>query len=271
MLDFHNHLMPGVDDGAASLVEALDGLAAMWEEGVRTLVTTPHFRGSLTRDPSACAERMAELDAGWSALEGLANTRFPDLRVERGAEVSLDAPDLDFSDPRVRLGGSSFALVEFAHFSVPPRSSEILSELRAKGVSPILAHPERYSGIGRSMEPVREWRNRGCRLQVNAGSLLGWYGSAARGTAFQLLVQGYADYLSSDFHARGLPGLREVRELLQEAGADEQLRILTVVNPARILKDEPPLAVPPFRPARKWWAQLRKIFRFHPHVPGVRG
>jgi protein-tyrosine phosphatase len=261
MLDFHNHLIPGVDDGAASLVQALDGLTAMREEGVWTLITTPHFLGSLTLHPAAFAARMAELDAGWSVLQGLAQARFADLRVERGVEVNLDAPDLDLSDPRLRLGGSSFALVEFAHFSIPPRSSEILFQLKTKGVNPILAHPERYSGVRRSMELVEEWRNVGCHLQVNAGSLLGRYGSAPREAAFQLLARGYADYLSSDYHARGTPGLKAMRKLLLDAGGEEHLRLLTIVNPGRILNDEPPLAVPPLVPGRGWWRRLQKIFR----------
>lgn len=260
MLDFHNHLIPGVDDGAASLAQALDGLTSMREEGVCAIITTPHFQGSLTRDPAAFAARMAELDAGWSVLQGLVQTRFADLRVERGVEVNLDAPDLDLSDPRLRLGGSSFALVEFAHFSIPPRSPDILFQLKAKGVNPILAHPERYSGIRRSMELVEEWRNVGCYLQVNAGSLLGRYGSAAQEAAFQLLARGYVDYLSSDYHCRGAPGLKEAEQVLVEAGGAEQLRLLTVVNPGRILENEHPLAVPPLRPRRAWWNRLREIF-----------
>ncbi len=259
MIDFHNHLMPGVDDGAADPAQALEGLGVMWADGVRAAVATPHFRGSLTRNPQAFAARMAELDAAWSTLRALAEEHFPALRLERGAEISLDAPEMDLSDPRVRLGGSPFALIEFSNFSVPPRSANAFFQLKRAGVTPILAHPERYPGMLGSAELVDEWRSIGCRLQVNAGSVLGRYGDTACQVALALLARGEVSYLCSDYHSRGRLALRQAHDRLVEMGGAEQAELLTVENPSRMLAGEPPLPVPPLQARRRWWSSL-KIF-----------
>ncbi len=261
MIDFHNHLIPGVDDGATDLAQALDGLKAMESEGVHTIITTPHFEGSLTHNPDAFAARMAELDTAWNALSGLVETQFPLLRLARGVEVRLDTPDPDLSDARLRLGGSSFVLVEFDRFTIPPGSTEALFKLKRRGITPILAHPERYSGIRRGMDLVEEWRKVGCYLQVNSGSLLGRYGDTAYQVALKLLERGCVDYLSSDYHARGRPAVRQARDLLLDMGGEEQAELLTLRNPGRILNNEPPLDVPPLQPRRAWWRRLQKIFR----------
>ena len=257
MIDFHNHLMPGVDDGATDLAQAVSGLKAMQEEGVRTLVTTPHFQASLTRDPVAFAVRMAELDRGWSALQGLVKSRSQRMHVKRGVEIALDLPDPDLSDRRLRLGGTSFVLVEFSGFMVPPRSPEVLASLAASGVRPILAHPERYPGVMRKEGLIGEWRKAGVYLQVNSGSLLGRYGQKAREAALHLLQQGWVDYLSSDYHARGRPRVRECREMLLQMGGEEQVKLLTEVNPRRMLKDSTPQPVPPLAAPPGWWDWLR--------------
>ena len=83
MIDFHSHLMPGVDDGAADIDEARSGLAVMREHGITTIITTPHIQASLTDKPRELDRYMGLLDTAFDALSTLAATEFPDLRVER--------------------------------------------------------------------------------------------------------------------------------------------------------------------------------------------
>ena len=258
MIDFHNHLAPGVDDGAADLEQARAALAALSGQGVHTLVTTPHLQGALTSHPERLHARLAELDAGWERLRALAAAEFPALRVERGAEVMLDTLAPDLSDPRTRLAGTSFALVEFAHMSVPPNADQPLFHLKQRGWTPVLAHPERYGESGSLLDQVDHWRRMGTRLQVNAGSLLGRYGSHAREVAWRLFELGWVDYLSSDYHARGRVSLQEARAALIARGGELQAGLLLETNSARLLAGEPPLDVPPLPPPR---SLLRRIFR----------
>ncbi len=244
MLDFHNHLMPGVDDGAANIEESREGLSAMMSQGIAEIITTPHLRGSSTRKPADLRRALEVFDESWSTLLKLKDEEFNSLRLERGVELMLDVPNPDLSDPRVRLAGSSFALVEFPFMSVPPNSSAAIRNMTQNGWRPIIAHPERYNGMGSSMELVEEWRMAGAGIQVNAGSLAGQYGATARAIAWALLEHGLADYLSSDYHSRGRCSIEAAGNLMKDSGSAEQYELLMSVNPRRILDDALPFTVP---------------------------
>ncbi|MGH7655763.1 MAG: CpsB/CapC family capsule biosynthesis tyrosine phosphatase, partial [Gemmatimonadaceae bacterium] len=108
------------------------------------------------------------------------------------------------------------------------------------------------------VELVR-FRNAGAFLQMNAGSLFGDYGKTAAGLARRILLAGEADYVASDYHARGEPGLQRFVRSMVEAGFSEQAELLTSINPARILSGELPLRVPPIAPkkeSRSLWERL---------------
>ncbi|HEV7590436.1 MAG TPA: CpsB/CapC family capsule biosynthesis tyrosine phosphatase [Longimicrobium sp.] len=258
MIDFHNHVLPGVDDGAADLPEALAALEAFAAQGVDTVVATPHLSGADTLHPAALERALARVDAAWEELGRAAARALPGVRLARGAEVMLDVPTPDLSDPRVRLAGTRFVLVEFPFMAVPPHAAGALLGLREAGWHPVLAHPERYVNAAVSLADAAEWRRAGAALQVNAGSLLGRYGEGPRRIAWGLVERGWADYLCSDFHARGRCATAEAAAALLRAGGEPQARRLTVENPARLLADRPPLPVAPLRPRAPLW---RRVFR----------
>ncbi len=245
MIDFHSHLMPGVDDGAVDLEQSRAAIHTMREQGVTAAVTTPHLSGSLLSRPEPLAMALAEMDAAWDALRGMVEAEFHGFRLERGAEVALDSPAPDLSDPRVRLAGTSYVLVEFPYMNIPPASASAIFELRLKGWTPVIAHPERYSGVSTDRGVVDEWIRVGGLLQVNSGSLIGRYGAKAEQIAWSLLERGQVSYLSSDFHGRGRCPVGEVREVLRLMGAGEQAALLTERNPGLLLADSPPEVVPP--------------------------
>lgn len=254
MIDFHNHLVPCVDDGAADVEQAVAALAVFREQGVHTAVATPHVNGSLTGTPAALAERLAEIDAGWAALEAAAEGS--GVRVLRGAEIMLDVPAPDLSDPRLRLAGTSAVLVEFPFMNVPPNALQALFELRMAGWTPVLAHPERYANAAPDLSDAAEWRRMGAALQVNAGSLLGRYGKSASALAWGLVEHGLAAYLGSDYHARGRCAVAECRAELERRGGEHHARLLLEENPRRMLEGEPPLPVPPLSPPRPFWKRV---------------
>ena len=131
--------------------------------------------------------------------------------------------------------------------TVPPNSTGVLNRMAAAGITPIIAHPERYVGVDAKCTLPLRWRAAGALLQVNAGSLTGRYGEQARFNAFAILENALADYLCSDFHSRGRPSTSGAAKLLTEAGGSEQLQLLTAVNPSRLLAGEMPLPVAPLR------------------------
>lgn len=250
--DFHSHLFPGVDDGAQSPEDSAAALGAFRAEGTMQLITTPHFMGSLTRNREMLDDRLAQLDAGWARLREVVDADAAHhgsaMRVERGVEVMLDVPDPDLSDPRLRLAGTTYALVEYPGLRLPPLNAEFaVIALREQGWDPIIAHPERYRNLADYGYGLLErFKAVGARLQVNAGSLFGDHGKTAAAHAMNILTMGLADYVASDYHARGLPRLHDFNHALIEAGYPEQAQLLGVVNPGRLIDGLAPLPVPPF-------------------------
>lgn len=257
MIDFHNHLVPGVDDGAASLDESRAALEAYRAQGVEAVVATPHLKASLVDTPEAFDAYLASVDTAWTELRAMAAAEFPGMRLERGFEVMLDTPAPRLGDPRLRLAGTSFVLVEFPFMSVPPNAENTLFELKVSGWTPVIAHPERYANADAEGRAAEGWKRVGALLQVNAGSVLGKYGPEARERAWSLLGRGLADFVASDYHARGTLHLGPCREVLARAGGDAQVRLLMDDNPARLLAGEAPLPVPALtRRRRSFWSRL---------------
>lgn len=261
LADLHSHLVPGVDDGARTAEDTLDSLDRLTAAGVSKVITTPHLEASLTLDPPALEARLEEVDAAWESVAPRIATRFPELEIRRGFELMLDVPDADFTHEALRLGETSYILVEWPRMQVPPHSAEVLSRLRFAGLRPVVAHPERYHGLDPDLDVVRAWREAGAHLQVNHGSLAGRYGPGARTAALRLLGRGWVDFLSTDFHARSHLGLylTESRERLAAAGAEELFFLLAGTNVLRVFEDEPPLPVPPIEADQGLWGRLREL------------
>lgn len=247
MLDFHNHLMPAVDDGAGDISESRTGLETLQAQGIREIITTPHLRGSLTLRPHDLAGFLGILDDAWDSLTALAAAEFPELRIERGVELMLDVPHPNLDDARLRLAGTSYVLVEFPAFTVPPHSTLAIRDLRQNGWMPIIAHPERYMNMPVHHDLVGDWRDAGAFIQVNSGSMLGYYGATARRLAWTLVEAGYVDYLSSDYHSRGKCSVAACAEAMKNRGGLALHRALTDTNPRRMMRDERPLPVPTFQ------------------------
>jgi len=186
--DLHNHLVPGVDDGARALKETFKAVERMVAAGIGQILTTPHVNASLTRDSRGLRTWLEEVDESWQELSEHVRRRFPGVEFLREHEAMLDVPDPDFSDARLRLAGTSFVLVEWQRLQIPPMTEPVIERRADEGYHPILAHPERYKGIKQNLDRAGAWRSAGAFLQVNHGSLAGRYGSDACEVASELLA-----------------------------------------------------------------------------------
>jgi protein-tyrosine phosphatase len=168
---------------------------------------------------------------------------------------------VSFADPRTRLGGTRFVLIEWPRLHLPPGTTNVLRRIHGEGYRPIVAHPERYVGIDVLL--AEQWRSAGAYLQVNYGSLEGRYGVEARTLAFRLLRRGLVDYFASDFHARPDRKLyrEEAADRLRALGAEEALVYLSLTNPARVFEDQEPLQVPSLPAERGFWAKVREMLK----------
>lgn len=261
-VDIHSHLVPGVDDGARTLEDSLESIGRMVDLGVRAIVTTPHFNASLLGGPMGVA-RIEEVEAAFSELSEAVRKQYPDVWLARGFEIMMDDPDPDLSDPRLRMAGTDFVLIEWPSMQVPPGTESAVRRLVSRGWHPIVAHPERYRAPQAMVPLAQSWKNAGAFLQVNIGSLVGRYGARAERRAWELLQAGKADYLASDHHGRPHIELQldEVVAKLEERGADEQVKTLLRSNPRRIIDGLEPLPVRPVEADTGWRAKIKKLFQ----------
>jgi protein-tyrosine phosphatase len=250
VIDLHTHLLPAVDDGSRSVERSLHVLARFAADGVTTVACTPHLRASALRR-GLPSRHLAPL----AALAALAP---PGLALLHGWEILLDEPGAELTAPTLRLGDAPAVLVELPRGpSLPPNIAGELSRIRRSGVLPVVAHPERYAGC--TVDDVRGWREAGAVVQGTADALgaPGTRGDAAR----RLLAAGALDLLASDNHGDAR-GLAAARTLLDDAGAPDVAALLTLENPARVLRGEPARAVRPVALRVGAWARLARRLRF---------
>ena len=248
MIDLHSHLLPGVDDGSPSLECSLAVLRRFRDEGVTTVVCTPHLRAS-----EAATVDHADYARRFEALRSAAPTA-PALRL--GFEIMLDVPGADLAAPHLSLGGGPAVLVEFPRAGVPPGAAAELGRLRALGVVPVVAHPERYRNC--TVEMVSEWRAAGAVIQTDGMMLLGTGAPAQLARA--LLEQSLVDCIASDNHGDSR-SLSVVRRWLLELGAPEAAGLLTRDNAELVLSGEAPPPVPPVRVPGGPLTRLRELLR----------
>jgi len=260
MIDIHTHILPGVDDGAADLAESLAMARLAVEHGTTVLFATPHVsdRPELAR-VGQIAGLVAELQAA------LAREEIP-LCIEPGAEVypleNLLA-EVDKGLPLTLGQRGRYLLLDSPFGSLPMGLSQTVFLLQTRGITPILAHPERVMPIQQNPQVLEEMVQRGVLLQINATSVLGRHGETAQETAFLLLRQRWVHFLASDAHSiRGRrPTLDAAAQELRAQFGDEVTTSLTLHNGERLLRDEevpsdPLPYTPPPRLKKSWFTRL---------------
>jgi protein-tyrosine phosphatase len=210
--DLHSHLMPGVDDGSRSPVETVAMARGLVHLGVRRVYLTPHqFRFGNSFAPEEIARRAAEVE------RLLAGASIP-LEVRPGAEHYYGVELLDAVAGGAELAallveGERCVLVELPLQQPAVGVRRVGEAILARGLRPVLAHPERTAGLSRDHGRAHGWRNAGWRLQLNLLSLVGHHGPEARELSRAFLADGLYDFVGSDLHRPSeLDGLRAAHE-----------------------------------------------------------
>lgn len=240
MVDIHNHLLPGVDDGAKSLDESMRHLKKLRNDGVVRLAVSPHLFGWLIREERGLESRLDRLEEVFADLQHAATLHDDLPRLYFNQEILCPTPEIAtavFREKRAGVRNSRYALVEFG-FDLPDECIAIIEATLAGGRRMIISHPERYRRDGKpvTVREILTWKDAGAFLQVNGGSVLGDYGPDIMETAWQLVLNDHADLIATDHHAdhREVSPAR-VAEALETRGVDA--RRLMSENPGRVLDD----------------------------------
>lgn len=238
MIDLHTHILPGLDDGAQSLEQALEMARVALEGGAAGLVATPHSNqlGQYENYETP------QLRQNFGRLKAALEQEGLPLRLYRGMEIFAD----ETVGERIRRGelislnGSRYYLVEFAFDVQPQELIRGLEQVQTAGGVPLVAHPERYFCVQRDPAQVYGWLEMGCYTQINKGSLFGRFGRGAAWAADWLLHYDLVTCTASDGHQPHIrrPYLGDVRDYLIDRYGRRLAARLTEENPARILGDE---------------------------------
>jgi len=238
MIDLHCHILPGLDDGAKNLDEAV-GMAKIAEgDGIKKIVATPHlFRDNFVyEDLGIIEEKRRELNR---VLE------MKNIKVEIlvGVEVHIShnlIHEIRKNRSYLVLNQSSYLFVEFPSNHVFSGVKELFFELMCEGITPIIAHPERNAVFARNPSFLYDLIQMGGSAQINSGSLSGIYGREAEEAVFRFLELNLIHFIASDGHnTRSLaPRLSEAVKKAEMILGKEEARALVVDNPRAVLEDK---------------------------------
>lgn len=236
MIDLHSHLLPGVDDGAQTLDDALALARRAVEDGIRMAVLTPHVHpGRYDNVRSALEQRVTEFQAV------LVEHDIP-LTVRLGGEVRFGIESLELLlDDQVpflgSVGGYRVMLLEFPHQMIPAGSQQFVEKLLQMRIRPLIAHPERNKSVMARPDCLIGMVDAGCWLQLTAGSIAGRFGEAAKATAHYILERNWAHVIATDAHnlEHRPPVLSEGRDAAARIVGAEQAEQMVRQRPAAIV------------------------------------
>lgn len=189
--DWHSHILPGVDDGVATMEQSLAILKDYEATGLRKLWLTPHIMEDVPNTPESLRSRFAELQEAYNGpieLKLAAENMLDELFIERMQANSF----MPIGD------NGEMLLVETSYFTPPSNFEALLDEIKRKGFFPLLAHPERYRYL--EFKDYLRLHEKGIRFQLNILSLQGFYGPTACDKAKKLLKKGLYFCAGSDLH-----------------------------------------------------------------------
>lgn len=230
MIDTHLHILPGVDDGPATMEEAIALARVLVQEGVHAAVATPHYNDEYPR-LTAMEVRQRVYD-----LQQVLNRLAIPLRLFAGHEA-LIKPGMveDIQNGRLAtLNGSRYLLLELWNSGWVPATEQVIFELLAFGITPLIAHPERYSIFQKDPQVLAGLQRQGVVTQLTASSLIGGQGKKAQRAAEAFLKRGLIHCIASDAHglSRRPPqiaqGIQRALQLLGQTGVYQ----MAEANPA---------------------------------------
>lgn len=259
MIDIHCHLLPEMDDGAASWEASLAMARIAAADGIQTVICTPHQLGSYRGNTGdLIRSRVQQLQQGLRSA-GV------DLHVVAGGDVRIEADMISLiqSGHVLTLADRrQYILLELPHECYFPLLP-VLQQLRAIGITGILSHPERNQGLLSEPELLGPLVDAGCLMQVTAGSLLGAFGAASQRLAELMLRDGLVHFLATDAHGTQSrrPRLSAARRRVTELTTPDNALDLCVRFPQMVLDGTPipsgRRTIPRGHKFRNWFGRAR--------------
>lgn len=196
MIDIHCHILPGIDDGAATIEDSVVMARAAVQEGITTIIATPHHKNNKFSNPkSSILTKVNDLNTVLKE-ENIPLTILPGQEVRIYGEVLEDY----YKEEILTLNHTKYLFIEFPSSSVPRYAERLLYELQTEGIIPIIVHPERNKQLLEKPDLLYEFVKNGALTQVTAASITGYFGKNIKKFSDQLVAHNLTHFVASDAH-----------------------------------------------------------------------
>lgn len=241
MIDIHSHIIFGVDDGPKTEEESLRLLQESYRQGVRGIIATSHRRKGMFETPEHIIE------AHFLKTQALAKQVSEDFHIFYGAEIYFTEDVLAKLENRELplLAQTNSVLVEFGSKTPFKQIQKALGELIRLGITPVVAHIERYDALEDEVEKVTGLIDMGCFMQINSSSVLKpklfkdshkLYKQRAQ----VFLEEDLVHFIASDMHnlENRKPYMEEAYQLIEKQYGSSRAKDLFMNNPLLLLKNK---------------------------------
>lgn len=234
MIDLHCHILPNIDDGSCSWEMSAEMCRVAADDGIRHIVATPHCNDRFMYDRQRCESMLGELrEASGRRIE-----------FSIGCDLHFSYENLAdaLENPtRYTINRTSYLLIEFSVYGIPPNTNEHIFRLTSRGVVPIITHPERNPLLVRDPQRVLDLIGAGALVQVTANSITGFWGTQAKSVSEWLLKQGAVHVVATDAHdpRHRRPVLSEARFAVAQLVGEDVAEALVHYNPRAIIDGRP--------------------------------
>ena len=195
-VDIHNHILPGIDDGAKNVQDSIQIIKAFEEIGVTEFICTPHIMENYyPNDPTSIHTSLALLQNELK-MQGMES-----IKISAAAEHMIDAGFEKLMDTGKMMPlAENYILIEMSYLQPSINFDEALIRIKEKGLFPILAHPERYVYLHNRPNEYKRLKKKGLFFQTNILSFSDYYGKEVKNVALKLLSENLIDFIASDVH-----------------------------------------------------------------------
>lgn len=235
-MDFHSHILPGIDDGSKDMDMTIEMIKCAYEQGVRTMIATPHSYPD-GRHPKA--DRVLELT---EQVRNTISSQYSDLTILPGNEILYrESIVRELTDGTVlSINQGRYVLVEFYPNESYKRIYYGLKELVEHGYLPVVAHVERVAALISDSDKLRELVNSGCYIQSNCEAYMGGFFDRKSKDMMKLMEKGLIHFLGSDTHdlKHRVPIMEDCVKKLKKKVSTERLEKILYTNPKKCLENK---------------------------------
>jgi len=195
-IDIHNHILPGIDDGAKTVENSIDLIKGFEEFGVKNFICTPHIIHNYHDNTPKTIKK------SFNILDKVLNENYiEDVKIKYAAEHMIDDNfENILSENKILPLNKDHLLIEMSYLQPSINFNSSIEKIKSSGFFPVFAHPERYQYLNSNIKNYSRYKSLGLKFQLNLLSIGGYYGKEVKKTALKLLESNEYEFLGSDVH-----------------------------------------------------------------------